>query len=99
MIKQKKTFIMKMLAPLTLWIVLPPEVWNQGEARLQKHGNPSSQLLPGVDWWAGWFAIFACKPLDSANWMLREATDLPLLSRPYVADADRSAHHATSQVP
>ena len=72
---------MKMLAQLILWIVLPLEVWTQGVARLQKHGNPSSQLLPGADWWDGWFAIYASKPSGNVNWMLRGATDLPLLSR------------------
>ena len=81
MIKPRRTFIMKMLAQLILWIVLPLEVWTQGVARLQKHGNPSSQLLPGVDWWDGWFAIYASKPSGNVNWMLRGATDLPLLSR------------------
>ena len=35
-----------------------------------------------MDWWAGWFAISAYKPLDNASWMLQRATDLPLLSRP-----------------
>ena len=35
-------------------------------------------LLPGVD---GWFAIYASKPSGNVNWMLRGATDLPLLSR------------------
>ena len=57
-------------------------MWTQGVARLQKHGNPSSQLLPGVDWRDGWFAIYASKPSGNVNWMLRGATDLPLLSRP-----------------
>ena len=41
---------MKMLAPLILWTVLLQEVWNQGVARLQKHGNPSFRRPHGPDW-------------------------------------------------
>ena len=87
MIKPRRTYIMKMLAQLILWIVLPLEVWTQGVARLPKHGNPSSQLLPGAGWWDGWFATFASKPSGNVSWMLREATDLPLLSRRGDADS------------